>query len=216
MEQPANSSCFWLGLCLVVRYSIDFLSSVPLPSLCRYAPVLSSHSLKVGEWGERGWCLCDDTDPNRSHGKGVECEAARRQRGIEFARLWLQDEPRIWFRCYTSICYYVSGHLKVRVCLHSCMAPLHVWVCVQCTNMSVLVISTCYRAIWIFTVDVCPHFLSSFSALGLNPCGKPCSVLLQSHSDPTLCPPSRHPSLLTAWSNQIHGLIIWNIFVKAS
>lgn len=51
MEQPANSSCFWLGLCLVVRYSIDFLSLVPLPSLCRYAPVLSSHSLRVGEWG---------------------------------------------------------------------------------------------------------------------------------------------------------------------
>lgn len=46
MEQPANSSCFWLELCLVVRYSIDFLSSVPLPVLCRYAPVLRSHSLR--------------------------------------------------------------------------------------------------------------------------------------------------------------------------
>lgn len=52
MEQPANSSCFWLELCLVVRYSIDFLSSVPLPFLCRYAPVLRSHSLRK-EGGER-------------------------------------------------------------------------------------------------------------------------------------------------------------------
>jgi len=48
MEQPANSSCFWLGLCLVVRYSIDFLSLVPLSFLCRYAPVLSTHSLRKG------------------------------------------------------------------------------------------------------------------------------------------------------------------------
>lgn len=39
----------------MVRYSIDFLSSVPLPSLRRYAPVLSSHSLRKGreEGGER-------------------------------------------------------------------------------------------------------------------------------------------------------------------
>lgn len=32
----------------MVRYSIDFLSSVPLPSLRRYAPVLSIHSLRKG------------------------------------------------------------------------------------------------------------------------------------------------------------------------
>lgn len=37
----------------MVRYSIDFLSSVPLPSLRRYAPVLSSHSLRKGRGGER-------------------------------------------------------------------------------------------------------------------------------------------------------------------
>lgn len=35
----------------MLRYSIDFLSSVPLPSLRRYAPVLSIHSLRKG--GER-------------------------------------------------------------------------------------------------------------------------------------------------------------------
>lgn len=38
----------------MLRYSIDFLSSVPLPSLRRYAPVLSIHSLrKGGGEGER-------------------------------------------------------------------------------------------------------------------------------------------------------------------
>lgn len=37
----------------MVRYSIDFLSSVPLPSLRRYAPVLSSHSPRKGRGGER-------------------------------------------------------------------------------------------------------------------------------------------------------------------
>lgn len=80
----------------MVRYSIDFLSSVPLPSLRRYAPVLSIHSLRKGREGREQrtkGCLCDDTDPIRSHGKGMEREAARRQRGIKFARLRLQDEP---------------------------------------------------------------------------------------------------------------------------
>lgn len=134
MEQPANSSCFWLGLCLVLRYSIDFLSSVPLPSLRRYAPVLSIHSLRKGggRGGEsRGWCLCGDTDPIRSHRKGVEREVARQQRGIEFVRLRLQDEPWIWFLCYTSICYYIAQRLRVFVCLVSCMGLLHVWVCLD-------------------------------------------------------------------------------------
>lgn len=122
MEQPANSSCFWLGLCLVVRYSIDFLSLVPLPSLCRYAPVLSIHSQRKGG-GERegsesnGWCLCDDTDPIRSHGKDVEHTVPRQPSGIEFARLRLQDEPWIWFLCYTSICYHISRRLRVFVCV---------------------------------------------------------------------------------------------------
>lgn len=37
----------------MLRYSIDFLSSVPLPSLRRYAPVLSIHSLRKGGEGER-------------------------------------------------------------------------------------------------------------------------------------------------------------------
>lgn len=58
MEQPANSSCFWFGLCLEVRYSIDFPSSVPLPSLCRYvqcsASIHCEGEVKAGGGGSGG------------------------------------------------------------------------------------------------------------------------------------------------------------------
>lgn len=81
----------------MVRYSIDFLSSVPLPSLRRYAPVLSIHSLRKGRWGVGGGRAEDDVyvtilTPFVRMEKAWKCEAARRQRGIEFARLRLQDE----------------------------------------------------------------------------------------------------------------------------
>lgn len=42
----------------MLRYSIDFLSSVPLPSLRRYAPVLSIHSPGKGGFG--GWGGAED------------------------------------------------------------------------------------------------------------------------------------------------------------
>lgn len=212
MEQPANSSCFWLGLCLVMRYSIDFLSSVPLPSLRRYAPVLSSHSPRTGERGgeSRGRCLCDDTDPNRSHGKGVECESARHQRGIEFARLRLQDEPGIWFRCYTSICYYISGCLRLFVCLLSCMGLLHVWARVMsvrwclCVSKQLGYVSLMFASI----------FVTFFSSLLWIPVGEfvqngPKAILIPLISLPPAILPAKNMVKSNAWS-----VIISNIFVK--
>lgn len=209
MEQPANSSCFWLGLCLVVRYSIDFLSSVPLPFLCRYAPVLSIHSLREGRerggWGGRGWCLCDDTDPIRSHGKGMEREVARRQRGIEFARLRLQDEHWIWFLCYTSICYYISRRLRVsafsyrsitcvglcaRVCMHKCVSARNLNLCCWCL----------------------PAIFFLFF-LGLNPSGESCSALCQSCPEPTLPPLPALPPLLPSLPP---ALFFFNNIVKSN
>lgn len=190
MEQPANSSCFWLGLCLVVRYSIDFLSSVPLPFLCRYAPVLSIHSLREGRegggWGGRGWCLCDDTDPIRSHGKGMEREVARRQRGIEFARLRLQDEHWIWFLCYTSICYYISRRLRVsaflyrsitcvglcaRVCMHKCVSARNLNLCCWCLPAIFFSIFSWFESQWGVMFSTVPE-------------------LPRAHSPSAPCPPS--------------------------
>lgn len=224
MEQPANSSCFWLGLCLVVRYSIDFLSSVPLPSLRRYAPVLSIHSLRKGSRGEEsgGWCLCDDTDPIRSHGKGVEHEAARRRRGIEFVRLRLQDEPWIWFLCYTrhlllyiwaseSVC--VSPFLYGSITCVSLCGYMSVQGCL-CSKQfgSVLLMFACI----FFSFSLCFFFSLPLVWIPAGSHVQYCSKAVQIPlSPPTPCSPSHYdfPSNNMVKSNE-WSVIIWNIFVE--
>ncbi len=155
-----------------------------------------------GEGGEsRGWCLCDATDPIRSHGKGMEREAARRQRGIEFARLRLQDEPWIWFLCYTSICYYISGCLRVFMCLHSCMGLLHDWVCVDfwvckgaCVCVHMCLLANNLQSLLLMFACIFLSFFSRFFLLPLvwipmgshvQHCSKAVQIPLSLHSLPS-------------------------------
>lgn len=170
------------------------------------------------ERGEsRGRCLCDDTDPIRSHGKGVEHEAARRQRGIEFARLRLQDEPWIWFLCYTSICYYISVSEGVCVAAFSNGSITCVGLCRFMSLQGYLSVCMCvskqFESLWLMFACI---FL--FFALGLNPSGEPCSALFQSRSDPFLPPLPALLSALFSSNNMVKSntwsVIMWDIFVE--
>lgn len=92
---------------------------------------------------------------------------------------------------------FVIIYLAICGCLCVCILVWVYYMCgfvwrVQCClRTSCLCVSKQFGTVPL--MFACIFF--PFYALGLSPSGEPCSVLFQSHFDPTPCPPSRYPSL---------------------